>query len=34
LSTSRQTYAVPSALYPIQPSSATLQNAPGVIAPE
>jgi hypothetical protein len=27
-------YAVPFALYPIQPSSATLQNAPGVIVPE
>jgi hypothetical protein len=34
LSTSRQTYATPFALYPIQPSSATLQNAPGVIVPE
>jgi hypothetical protein len=30
---SRQMYSLPFALYPTQPSSATLQNAPGMIAP-
>jgi len=34
LSTSRQTYFLPLASKPTQPSSATLQNAPPLIAPE